>query len=61
MALLGPRFSESRKGTETVIRYELTNFEESPFLKRYNQAVYFGVYRFQGVKLIGFEFGFAYP
>jgi hypothetical protein len=51
---------EKLKGNS--IRYVLDDFENSPFLKRYNTPVYFAVYEFdRNNLLIKYTFGFEYP
>lgn len=59
-----------RKGNEFILiksevseslRYVLSDYPNSPFLKRYNLPVYFAEYNFENDRLVKFSFGFEYP
>ncbi|MEO6903376.1 MAG: hypothetical protein ABI315_09495 [Bacteroidia bacterium] len=52
---------ENAKDNQSIIRYTLSDFNKSDFLKRYNMPVYFAEYWFKSNKLIKYRFGFEYP
>ena len=59
--LKGNDYKEEKNGEETVVEYNVNDFESSVFLKRYNMPSYFAKYWFFEDKLIKFRFGFEYP
>lgn len=52
--------TDEGKGLLTV-KYRISGYEHSPFLKYYNMPLYYGEYRFLNGMLIEFSFGFEYP
>ena len=47
--------------TNHVLRYEISDYEKSHFLKKYNLPIYFAEYTFDQDKLSKIYFGFEYP
>ena len=47
--------------TNHVIRYEISEYEKSHFLEKYNLPIYFAEYTFDQDKLSKIYFGFEYP
>ena len=53
----GNNFTE----TNHVLRYEISDYEKSHFLEKYNMPIYFAEYTFDQDKLCKIHFGFEYP
>ena len=53
----GNNFTE----TNHVLRYEISEYEKSHFLEKYNLPIYFAEYTFDQDKLSKIYFGFEYP
>ena len=53
----GNNFTE----TNHVLRYEISDYEKSHFLEKYNLPIYFAEYTFDQDKLSKIYFGFEYP
>ena len=53
----GNNFTE----TNRVLRYEISDYEKSHFLEKYNLPIYFAEYTFDQDKLSKIYFGFEYP
>ena len=49
------------KNGTTKFHYQINNFTNSKFLKKYNYPSYYAVYEFENGYLIEFRFGFEYP
>ncbi len=47
--------------TNHVLRYEISDYEKSHFLEKYNMPIYFAEYTFDQDKLSKIYFGFEYP
>lgn len=47
--------------TNHVLRYEISEYEKSHFLEKYNLSIYFAEYTFDQDKLNKIYFGFEYP
>ena len=47
--------------TNHVLRYEISDYEKSHFLEKYNLPIYFAEYTFDQDKLSKIYFGFEYP
>jgi len=47
--------------TNHVLRYEISDYEKSHFLGKYNLPIYFAEYTFDQDKLSKIYFGFKYP
>ena len=47
--------------TNHVLRYEISDYEKSHFLEKYNLPIYFAEYTFDQDKLCKIYFGFEYP
>ena len=47
--------------TNHVLRYEISDYEKSHFLEKYNMPIYFAEYTFDQDKLCKIYFGFEYP
>ena len=47
--------------TNHVLRYEISEYEKSHFLEKYNLPIYFAEYTFDQDKLSKIYFGFEYP
>ena len=47
--------------TNHVLRYEISDYEKSYFLEKYNMPIYFAEYTFDQDKLNKIYFGFEYP
>ena len=47
--------------TNHVLRYEISDYEKSRFLEKYNLPIYFAEYTFDQDKLSKIYFGFEYP
>ena len=47
--------------TNHVLRYEISEYEKSHFLEKYNLPIYFAEYTFDQDKLSKIYFGFKYP
>lgn len=45
----------------TIFKYQIDNYENSPFLKRYKMPNYYADYTFEKGVLTKFRFGFGYP
>ncbi len=58
---LGPDFIQENDVSGTVIKYTITDKNNSVFLRRYALPVYYGVYRFEHDKLVNVSFGFESP
>ena len=46
--------------TNHVLRYEISDYEKSHFLEKYNLPIYFAEYTFDQDKLCKIDFGFEY-
>ena len=47
--------------TNHILRYEISDYENSHFLEKYNLPIYFAEYTFDQDKLCKIYFGFEYP
>jgi hypothetical protein len=59
--ILGPDFTEKKESHSLKIHYRIVDSERSSFLRKYNLPIYYGLYNFEGDKLVNFSFGFEYP
>jgi hypothetical protein len=57
----GQDFIKTEKGNEKEITYKIEDYENSPFLIKYNEVGYYEKFRFDNNKLVELEFGFEYP
>lgn len=57
----GKEYSKTQLEGVDIYTYEISNFNESDFLKEYNMPTYTASYYFKHNELIQFEFGFIYP
>ena len=48
-------------GKTTIFHYQIDDFENSEFLKKYNMPIYHADYKFKNGYLNEFRFGFQYP
>ena len=48
-------------GKTTIFHYQIDDFENSEFLKKYNMPIYYADYKFKNGYLNEFRFGFQYP
>ena len=47
--------------TSHILRYQISDYEKSHFLEKYNMPIYFAEYTFDQDKLFKIYFGFEYP
>lgn len=58
---IGDCFESIKENNTEILYYQLNDFENSDFLRRYNYPEYYAEYEFRNDSLIRFKFGFNYP
>lgn len=59
--ILGSKHKTNKEEKTTIVKYMISDFQNSDFLQENNMPLYYGEYKFKKDKLIEFSFGFESP